>query len=88
MEQGYWLRRKGEELARASNATSVEARSVHYDLARRCGLKAADIEKFPTSLLSADERPPLLRSTRLTKVKAETGGIAAPGRGVRYSGLG
>ena len=56
MEQGYWLRRKGEALAQASNATCVEARIIHSDLAGRYGVKAADIEKSRTSLSSEDVR--------------------------------
>ena len=40
MEKAYWLGRKRASLKMAQNATSSEARLVHYDLAGRYGLKA------------------------------------------------
>ena len=45
MEQGYWLRRKREELAMASRSTSAEARLIHFDLAGRYSVKANDTGK-------------------------------------------
>lgn len=40
MEKTYWLGRKRASLKLAQNATSPEARLVHYDLAGRYSLKA------------------------------------------------
>ena len=45
MEQGYWLQRKREELALAGQATSARARLIHYDLAGRYSVKAANAEE-------------------------------------------
>ena len=42
MEQIYWLKRKRSSLAKAQNANSAEARLVHYDLAGRYSVKAAN----------------------------------------------
>ena len=43
MEQNYWLKRKQLSLAKAkAAATSSEARLIHYDLAGRYSIKAAD----------------------------------------------
>ena len=42
LEQGYWLRRKREELAMASHSTSAEARLIHFDLAGRYSVKASN----------------------------------------------
>ena len=42
LEQGYWLRRKREELAMAWKATSARARLIHFDLAGRYSVKAAN----------------------------------------------
>ncbi len=40
MEQAYWLGRKRASMKSASNASSSEARLIHYDLAGRYGMKA------------------------------------------------
>ena len=45
MEQGYWLRRKHEELAMAWKSTNAEARIIHFDLAGRYSVKACDAEE-------------------------------------------
>ena len=45
LEQGYWLHRKREELALAWQATSARARLIHYDLAGRYSVKAANVEE-------------------------------------------
>ena len=42
MEQGYWLRRKREELAMAWRSSSAEARLIHFDLAGRYSVKASN----------------------------------------------
>ena len=42
MEHRYWLKRKRSSLTMAQTATSAEARLVHYDLAGRYSVKAAD----------------------------------------------
>ena len=41
MEKKYWLRRKQAAVAMARNATSAEARLIHFDLAGRYSIKAA-----------------------------------------------
>ena len=42
LEQKYWLKRTKSSLAKAQNATSAEARLIHFDLAGRYSIKAAD----------------------------------------------
>ena len=42
LEQAYWLRRKREEMAMATNSNCEEARLVHLDLAGRYMVKAAE----------------------------------------------
>ena len=42
MEQRYWLKRERSSLAKANAATSAEARLIHFDLAGRYSVKAAD----------------------------------------------
>jgi hypothetical protein len=41
MEQAHWLDRKRASLANARRAASAEARLIHYDLAGRYSIKAA-----------------------------------------------
>lgn len=43
LEQGYWHRRKREELALAGSATCAEAKLIHFDLAGRYSVKAGDV---------------------------------------------
>ena len=42
MEQKYWLKRKRASVAKANDADSAEARLIHFDLAGRYSIKAAD----------------------------------------------
>ena len=42
VRQAYWLRRKCEEMAMATNSNCEEARLVHLDLAGRYMVKAAE----------------------------------------------
>jgi hypothetical protein len=41
MEQAHWLGRKKASLANARAAASAETRLIHYDLAGRYSIKAA-----------------------------------------------
>jgi len=41
MEQSHWLGRERASLANARAATDAEARLIHYDLAGRYSVKAA-----------------------------------------------
>jgi hypothetical protein len=41
MEQAHWLGRERASLANARAATDAEARLIHYDLAGRYSIKAA-----------------------------------------------
>ena len=41
MERDYWLRREGASFMLAQEATSAEAKLIHYDLAGRYSVKAA-----------------------------------------------
>ena len=43
MEQEYYLKRTREELSASIGATCSEARIIHFDLAKRYGLKAAEV---------------------------------------------
>jgi len=56
VEKAYWLGRKRATLKLAQNATSAEARLVHYDLAGRYSLKAMSAETMAIDL--ADSLPP------------------------------
>jgi hypothetical protein len=58
MQRTYWLSRKSASLKSAQNATSSEARLVHYDLAGRYSLKAMAAETL------ADILPPPIYSSR------------------------
>ena len=45
MEKKYWLRRKQASAAMARNATSAEARLIHYELAGRYSIRAAHCDR-------------------------------------------
>jgi hypothetical protein len=45
LEQEYWLRRTRESLAKAWKAESAEARLIHFDLAGRYSVRAADCDQ-------------------------------------------
>ena len=65
MEKVYWLSRKRASLEAARNATSSEARLIHYDLAGRYSLKAMSAKTHFTDLaqsLPAAISPRLPRS--------------------------
>ena len=42
MERTYWLARKRASLANARAATGAVTRLIHYELAGRCSVKAAN----------------------------------------------
>ncbi len=44
MEQAHWLTRKRASLANARAALTAEARLIHYELAGRYSIKAAQSE--------------------------------------------
>jgi hypothetical protein len=44
MENGYWLSRGRASLKSAQDATSAEARLIHYELAGRYSLNALSVE--------------------------------------------
>ena len=56
MEKLYWLTRKRASLKLARNATSSEAKLVHYDLAGRYALNASSAATQAIDL--ADSLPP------------------------------
>ena len=56
MEQVYWPSRKLTSVQMARDATSSEARLVHYDLAGRYSLKAMSADFLGSNL--ADILPP------------------------------
>jgi hypothetical protein len=47
MEQKYWLGRKRAAGAMARKATSAEARLIHFELAGRYSIRAAQSEAAP-----------------------------------------
>ena len=61
MDKSYWLGRKRASLEMARNATSSEARLIHYDLAGRYGVNASFAESSTTSL--EDGLPPPIGAT-------------------------
>jgi hypothetical protein len=46
MERKYWIRRMHAAMAMARRATTAESRLVHYDLAGRYSIKAANVLPF------------------------------------------
>ena len=62
MEKAYWLLRKRASLKLAQNATSSEARLVHYDLAGRYSVKASCLSTEADDLASAV--PPFINSRK------------------------
>jgi len=46
MERAYWIGRKRAAMGMARAATSAEARLIHYDLAGRYSVKAANTLPF------------------------------------------
>jgi len=62
MEQAYWLSRKRASVQMARDATTSEARLVHYDLAGRYSLKAMSAGSQGRSL--ADILPPAIMANR------------------------
>jgi len=50
MDNGYWIGRKHSAMNMARGAASAEARLIHYDLAGRYSVKAA---QFPSLAASA-----------------------------------
>ena len=53
MEKIYWLGRKRASLKMARNATSSEARLVHYDLAGRYSVNAMSAETSASDLAAS-----------------------------------
>jgi hypothetical protein len=62
MERAHWLSRKRASLAMAENAISAEARLIHYELAGRYSVKAANALRPQMHL--EDEPPPELYAVR------------------------
>ena len=56
MEKAYWLGRKRASLKLAQDATSSQARLVHYDLAGRYSVKAMSAETQAIDLANAVPR--------------------------------
>jgi hypothetical protein len=56
MERAHWLGRKRASLAMAQNAKGAEARLIHYELAGRYSVKAANA--LTRQLHLEDEPPP------------------------------
>jgi hypothetical protein len=52
MEQAYWLERNRVSIGNARAATSAKARLIHYELAGRYSIKAANAGK--AQIRSAD----------------------------------
>jgi hypothetical protein len=63
MEQAYWLSRKRASVQMARDATTSEARLVHYDLAGRYSLKAMSAET-PARNLAEILPPPIMANRR------------------------
>jgi hypothetical protein len=49
METAHWLGRKRASLANARAATGAEARLIHYELAGRYSIKAANGRAMPSA---------------------------------------
>ena len=57
MDQAYWLERERDSIAHARAATLPDVRLIHYDLARRYSIEAANAGQ--TLLKSAGATRPL-----------------------------
>lgn len=55
MENRYWTGRKRAAMTMARNATTAEARLIHYEMAGRYSLKAAHSLPFPIAAAAAPE---------------------------------
>ena len=76
IEHQYWIGRKRAAMAAARRATSSESRLIHYDLAGRCSIKAAQSLPFipaPTGPATEGEREALRLPTPLPDPPASTG---------------
>ena len=56
MEQAHWLSRKRASLLMATNAATASARLIHYELAGRYSVKAADAARPQMHL---EDAPPI-----------------------------
>lgn len=65
MDKKYWLRRKRASAAMAREATSAEARLIHFDLAGRYSVRAARCDgPFLLDAASSEGERALLRLHR------------------------
>jgi hypothetical protein len=70
MEQAHWLSRKRASLAMAKKAATGSSRLIHYELAGRYSVKAADAAQLhmedepPIEVIDDDEQAPLGRARR------------------------
>ena len=62
MDQKYWIERKRSSLANAEKATSSTARLVHFELAGRYSVKAANAPTVTVTAKSSDQNHPELLS--------------------------
>jgi hypothetical protein len=56
MEQAHWLSRKRASIGMAEKAASAEARLIHYELAGRYSVRAADAAR---PQLRMEDAPPI-----------------------------
>jgi hypothetical protein len=56
MEQAHWLKRKRASIGMAEKSVSAEARLIHYELAGRYSVKAADAAR---PQLHLEDAPPI-----------------------------
>ena len=56
MEQAHWLNRKRASIGMAEKSVNAEARLIHYELAGRYSVKAADAARPPMHL---EDAPPI-----------------------------
>ena len=68
MEQAHWLSRKRASIAMAQKAVSAAARLIHYDLAGRYSVKAADAAKPQLQL--EDAPPPAVIASRKPQARS------------------
>lgn len=45
MDKAYWLRRESDSMEHARAATLPDVKLIHYELAQRYRVKAADVQK-------------------------------------------
>ena len=83
MEEAYWADRKRAEMSMARNASTAEARLIHYEMAGRYSLKATHSHPFPAAAAAPESKRETLRIVAPAPQPFEGPGPDGPRRGER-----